>query len=191
MNLVQTIKKLLSEAELYQTQGLLSEAKTSYLKAAALIKTSEQLKNSQNLLDGITRKIKALSKDVNRFDNSPITPEVPDEKQDMIKNLFAFPSDPGDGKTASTDLEGSIILAKFGQYERAMKEFESLLQNESVRVVAAKNLLRCHVAVASIDDALQQYKRWAKGDLFTREQLEKVTFFMKGLAKNTGVPSSR
>jgi tetratricopeptide (TPR) repeat protein len=184
MNIVKHIKKLLKEAELYQDQGLLNEARERYLRAAGLIKTSDQLKNSQNLLKGITRKIKTLKKDVESFEKSPITPAISADKQDVIKKLFSF-ENKKDGK--DPDLDGSIILAKFGQYERALEEFTSLLKTDALRVVAAKNILRCHIAISSADNAIRQFQEWEAEGNFTSDQLGKVRIFLKSLLKKNGV----
>jgi len=184
MNIVKQIKKLLKEAELYQDQGLLNEARESYLRAAGLIKTSDQLKNSQNLLKGITRKIKSLKKEVSSFESSPVTPSVPTDQQDVIKKLFSFGAQT---KEEDVDLDGSIILAKFGQYERALEEFSLLLKTDALRVVAAKNILRCHIAISTAEDAIRQFQEWETDDNFSPDQLEKVRFFLKGLLKKHGV----
>lgn len=186
MNIVKEIKKLLKEAELYQDQGLLNEAREKYLRAAGLIKTSDQLKNSQNLLQGITRKIKTLKKDVANFEKSPVTPSISTDKQDVIKKLFSFGSEKKE-KEKDPDLDGSIILAKFGQYERALEEFTNLLKTDSMRVVAAKNILRCHIAISTPDKAVKQFQKWESDDSFTSIQLEKVRIFLKGLLKKLGV----
>ncbi len=184
MNIVNHIKKLLKEAELYQDQGLLNEAREKYLRVAGLIKTSDQLKNSQNLLKGITRKIKTLKKDVENFEKSPVTPSLSADKQDVIKKLFSF-ENKKDGK--DPDLDGSIILAKFGQYERALEEFTGLLETDALRVVAAKNILRCHIAISSADNAIRQFQEWESEGNFSTDQLEKVRIFLKSLLKKNGI----
>ncbi len=57
MNIIKKIKTLLKEAELYHSQGLLYEALAKFDGATELIQNNEQLKNRQNLLEGIAKKI--------------------------------------------------------------------------------------------------------------------------------------
>mgnify|MGYP000464678742 CR=1 FL=1 len=55
---------------------------------------------------------------------------------------------------------------------RAIVELEALLQDDVYRVDAGKNIIRCKMAIASVDDAIDQYHQWLSGDLFTSHQLE-------------------
>ena len=41
-----------------------------------------------------------------------------------------------------------MALAKFGQYESALKEFDGLLKGGIMPLVAAKNIIRCHLALS-------------------------------------------
>ena len=111
------------------------------------------------------------------------TPAMTTKAQDLVKRLFSFSQDSDDNTAA---LEGAIALAKFGQYERAVKEFENLLANESTRVVAAKNIFRCHLATTTLDKAVKQYQVWLDDDLFSSDQIEKVHFFLQGLIDKEG-----
>ena len=56
MNIVEKIKALLKEAELYHSMGLLNESMGKYKKATELIQSNEQLKSKTNLIAGITKK---------------------------------------------------------------------------------------------------------------------------------------
>jgi len=173
------IKSLLKEAELYQSQGLLDEAKEKYDNAAALIQKNEQLENRQNLLDTVSEKISALGSDFDRVEKASKSPELSTKVQDLIKNLFSF-SDEKDKDEA--ELEGAITLAKFGQFERALAELNELVKRDSLRVVAAKNILRCHIANDSLDDAVAQYEQWLSSDIvFSSQQLESVRIFLQGI----------
>ncbi|MBU0698686.1 MAG: hypothetical protein KKE59_04580, partial [Proteobacteria bacterium] len=142
MNVVEKIKALLKEAELYHSMGLLNEAMGKYQNASALIQGNEQLKSRTNLVSGILKKISALEKDIRKVAETSDSPEVPENVQDLIKKLFAFSAE-DDPDTAA--LDGAMALAKFGQHERALLEFNELLKKDSVRVVAAKNIIRCHL----------------------------------------------
>ena len=173
------IKSLLKEAELYQSQGLLDDAKQKYDNATALIEKNPELENRQDLLDTVSEKIGALGSDIDRVEKASKSPELSAKVQDLIKNLFAF-SDEKDKD--ETELEGAIALAKFGQFDRALAEFNELIKRDSLRVVAAKNILRCHIANASLDDAVAQYEQWLSSDIvFASQQLESIRIFLQGI----------
>ncbi|MBU0987336.1 MAG: hypothetical protein KKH68_08800 [Proteobacteria bacterium] len=184
MNIVEKLKKMIKEAELYHSMGLLSEAMGKYQSAASLIQSNAQLKNRPNLMAGIQNKIHALHKDIHKVVEASDIPEVSAKVQDLIKQLFAFSANQDPDTTA---LDGAMALAKFGQYDRALLEFNELLKKDSIRVVAAKNIFRCHVALASIDAAVDQYEQWLSGDIFTPAELNKLRIFLQGMLKKEGV----
>ena len=62
MNINLQIKTLLSEAELYRSQGLFSEARDKYHAASAMINKIDKLKNKDSLLKAISGKIESLEK---------------------------------------------------------------------------------------------------------------------------------
>lgn len=184
MNIVEKIKALLKEAELYHSMGLLNEAMGKYKKAVELIQGSEQLKSRTNLVAGISKKINILEKDIYKVEAATDKPEVSAKVQELIKKLFTVAEDKDQDAVA---LDGAIALAKFGQHERALLEFKELLAKDSVRVVAAKNIIRCHMANTSVDAAVDQYEQWLSSDLFVPGELNKLRFFLESLLKKEGV----
>ncbi len=184
MNIVKKVKSLLKEAELYHKQGLLDEAMGKYNKAKELIQDDELLRSKQNLMDGISKKMSLLAKDIERIEQAPKTPEVSADVQDLIKRLFTFSAEKDDDTIA---LDGAIALAKFGQYDSALLEFNELLKRESLRVVAAKNILRCHMAMSSVDEAFAQYEQWLSGEMFVPDQIDKLRMFFEGILEKEGV----
>jgi tetratricopeptide (TPR) repeat protein len=184
MNVIEKIKALLKEAELYHSMGLLNEAMGKYQNASALIQSNAQLKSRTNLVDGISKKIRALEKDIRKVAEASDSPEVSEKVQDLIKKLFTF-SAGDDHDTAA--LDGAMALAKFGQHERALLEFNELLKKDSVRVVAAKNIIRCHLTHTSADAAVDQYERWISSDIFRPGELNKLRIFLEGLLKKEGI----
>jgi hypothetical protein len=109
---------------------------------------------------------------------------MPPKVQDLVKNLFSFSHDKDEDKAA---LEGAITLAKFGQYDRALEEFNQLTKRDSLRVVACKNILRCCFSVYSPEEAVQRYKKWLKDDLYSTEQLQKIRLFLEDLLDKKGL----
>jgi len=184
MNIAKQIKTLLQEAELYRSQGLLNEALVKYRHAEDLIQRDEQLKNRLNLLDAVSKKIQRLKDEIQRIENAPKKPEVSAQIQDLIKKLFT--STPNLSEDARA-LEGAVALAKFGQFKRAILEFKALLKVDSLRVAAAKNIIRCHMALSSVDDAVAEYEQWLSEDIFLPNQLERLWTFFENVLNKEGI----
>ena len=184
MDISLQIKSLLNQAELYRSQGLFSEAKEKYHAASDMIHKIEKLKNKDNLLKAISSKIQSLEKKTEKVETGPSSPELSEKGQNLIKNLFG-----------ENDLEKAVALAKFGQFERAIVELEALLKDDVYRVEAGKNIIRCKMAIASVDDAIDQYNQWLSGDQFTDGQLESIRAYLqpivdrKGIGKTLPVPN--
>lgn len=181
MDAVTKLKSLLQEAELYRSQGLLYEAKTKYLNASKLIKNDKQLK--KKLINSITKKIESLDKAIDKVEKATEKPELSSEAQDVIKKMFLFASENED----TGALDGAIALAKFGQYERALKEFNKLIKKESIQIAAAKNIIKCHMALTSIDDAVKQYQQWFDNNIFIPEKLDKIRVFLQDILDKHGI----
>jgi len=184
MGIKESIKSLLKQADLYKKQGLLDEARGKYTEAEQRVREHDKIQNKEKILKGIANRILLLDSDTQKVEKGPSSPELSAKAQDLIKNLFSFSK--SDSKEEAV-LEGAIALAKFGQFERALVEFEKLIDKESHRVVAAKNVLRCRIQLGSEDAAADQYEEWAgKGD-FPPGQLEKVRLFLVEILKSKGI----
>ena len=176
MDIKKRLKNLLETAKLYRSQGLLFEAKGKYEDAAALIQEAGLIKDGQNLTDIISKKISGVKKAIERIEKQPTLPEVSEENQDVIKELFSDTT--GKDKDAAV-VEGAITLAKFGQFDRALKDLNELLKSAPARMNAAKNILRCHMARTSIEDAVVQFQKWQSSDIFTKSQLITIRLFLE------------
>jgi hypothetical protein len=184
MNITKKIKILLQEAELYHAQGLLNEAMEKYNTATKLIRSHERLKGKQNLIMGISKKILALKNDIIKIEMAPKKPEVSAKIQDLIKRMYSFSPDKNEDLKA---LDGAIALAKFGQFKRAISEFNELINKDSLRVVAAKSMLRCHMALSSLDEAVAQYEQWISDDRFSTIQMDNLHTFLENILKKEGI----
>ncbi|MEJ2639481.1 MAG: hypothetical protein P8010_07905 [Desulfosarcinaceae bacterium] len=171
MRLKDQIKAILQEAEIYRRQGLLEEARLKYKEATQLIQSNEQLRNRDSLIQAIGSKVASLDSDSDALENETASPQLSPNAQNLIKKLFSF-SEKNDRDEAA--LEGAIALAKFGQFEGALKEFKALIDRDTHRLVAAKNILRCHFAMNANEAAVEQLKEWQAGDLFSPEQLTAI-----------------
>lgn len=176
------IKTLLREADLYQQQGLLNEAKARYKKATEILKQNSELTNSMELIQSIVQKVVVLNQEINKINEALSKPAVSDQNQDLIKNLFGGQA-AGDGSRA---LEGAIALAKFGQFDRALVEFDCLLDDDGLRVAAAKNIIRCYVELSDLDQAVERFAAWVADERFKDIELKKIRFFLDNRLRKLG-----
>lgn len=174
MDIKTTLKRILKEAELYQSQGLLNEAKENYKKATEVIRSNPDIRDGKTLIDTIVKRVVQLNQEINQINEAISKPTVSDHKQELIKRLFTSSAadDPG-----ASRLDGAITLAKFGQYERAIREFEPLLENDHLKMTAAKNILRCLLELDDADRATAVFQAWQADSRFVPQQLEKIRFF--------------
>lgn len=178
------IKSILQQGKIYAGQGLLQEALSEYRKAEKLIVQDQQIPNRSKLLGMISARIASLQKDDEALSKSDNRSELDPEVQDLIKRLFTFPESQNSHIRA---LESAVNLAKFGQHKRALAEFNELLKIDSLRVSAAKNIIRCHLGQSAVDDAIMQFQQWQFGDLFSESQLQKVRLFLEGILERKGL----
>jgi hypothetical protein len=167
------IRRMLKEADLYRTQGLLSDAKSKYFQMLSVIGKSKTLAEHKQLIAGVKSKIRAVDKSLNELRDTPEKPELSGDLQDLIKKLFSF----SQTKEASA-IEGAVALAKFGQYEQALKEFHKLLEQGVLPVVTAKNMIKCYAALKMPKAAVAQFGKWRTRDFFSTEDLRYVRTFL-------------
>ena len=184
MDIKQRLKSLLQEAEIYRSQGLISEAYGKYQDAESMVHSIGNLKNKASLLKAIAEKISALNFTIEKVDKGPTSPELSKKAQDLIKNLFAFSENKDEDSAA---LDGAVVLAKFGQFDRAIEELNALLSRESIKVEAAKNILRCHMATDANQEAVNLYHQWHAEDIFQPNQLEQVRVYLVDALTKRGV----
>ncbi len=177
---------MLQEAEIYRSQGLISEAYDKYQDAEKMIHSIGNLKNKASLLNAISEKISALNFTKEKVEKGPSSPELSKKAQDLIKNLFAFSENKDEDSVA---LDGAVVLAKFGQFDRAIEELNALLSRESIKVEAAKNILRCHMATAANQEAVNLYHQWHAEDIFQPNQLEQVRVYLVDALTKRGIES--
>ncbi len=169
------IKALLQQAELYRAQGLYNESRATYERVKKIIQKTKQLPNREKLLKNISKKIDKVQSSIVKVEGVSDNPQMSAEVNQLIRKLFSYSADSDEHAAA---LEGAVALAKFGQYNDAIAELRRLLEIDSQRVQAAKNILRCLIAYKSSDEAFSQLTEWKNDKLFSEEELKKVkTFF--------------
>ncbi len=182
MDIKERILTLVGEAKLYQSQGLLNEATELYYQLKDILNSS-QIKGKEKLLEDVTKKIQMLGNRAAKFEASASQPEISSKAQELIKKLFAK-SDSGDSD--QTALEEAIVLAKFGQFDKAIEDFTELLQNDKVKLEAAKNILKCYIEIEATSKATDRFHSWQQEDLFNAEQLKKLRAFFENLIHKRG-----
>lgn len=176
------ITSLIKQAEVYRIQGLLSNAKEKYLEALKMIENHEIYSKDMKLIDGLKDKIQTVERTLTEIDLAPETPELSQEVQDLINKLFSFSHNKETG-----EIEGALALAKFGQYERAVAEFQRLIEEGILPLMVAKNMLKCHLTLSSPDAAIDQFKKWVSGSLFTKVDLNSLRTFLERSLERKGI----
>jgi hypothetical protein len=178
------IKSLAKEAEIYRGQGLFVASREKYLNILQFIKEHKMLYNDKKLVNAVRKKITNLEKDVAGIHQETAAPELSQEVQGLIKKLFSFSKNQG-----AAAMEGAVALAKFGQYEAALAEFHRLLEHGTLPLMAAKNILRCHLALSSPSAAINQFRQWVSGDLLSEEYLKQTRAFLTNILEKKGIKS--
>ena len=108
------IKALAKEAEIYRSQGLLSGAKQKYQEILQFVQNHDHYSKDKKLIDAVNKKIEAIGENLSEVLEAPEKPPVSEDVQNLIRQLFAFSKD-----QQTSEMEGAVALAKFGQYEKA------------------------------------------------------------------------
>lgn len=182
MSVQERLRSLAKEAELYRTQGLLEHSKEKYIQLLQFIE-EKQFTNHRKLIEAVRDKIQTLEENLAVERRDTREPELSEKQQDMIKNLFSVSQ-----TREAAKIEGAVALAEFGQYERALEEFQTLLKEGTLPVVAAKNIIRCYMELSSPDEAVAQFREWViSGDVLTPQELKLIRGFIVNLLERKGI----
>ena len=88
MDTLAKIKSFIKEANLYQSQGLLNEARQRYENAEALIHECDTLPNKPVLLEGLAKKLETLAQAENKIHKKAAPSEISAKDKDLIKKCF-------------------------------------------------------------------------------------------------------
>ncbi len=169
---IERIKSLTTEAEIYRSQGLLEEAKEKYLELLELVKNHELFSINKSLIDSIVNKVKFIEDEIVKIDQDVETPALSEEIQNLVSRLFSF----SDNKDIAA-VEGAVALAKFGQFERALEQFQRLI-NEGIRVDANQNIEE----IITNFKTMINYLRDSHKDI--KEQSTQIMRYAKDLAQS-------
>jgi tetratricopeptide (TPR) repeat protein len=179
------IKALAKEAEIYRSQGLLSGAKQKYQEILQFVQSHGHYSKDKRLIDAVNKKISAIEENLSEVLEAPERPAVSEDVQNLIQKLFSFSRD-----QQTSEMEGAVALAKFGQYEKALNEFKRLLKEGILPLDAAKNILRCHITLSSPDVAIVQFKRWMSRGDFPPGDLKYLRGFLQKYLEKRGIEAA-
>ena len=178
MSYQEHIRSMAKEAEFYRTQGLFENSRKKYEQILQFIE-QKQFRGYKGLSDQIRDKIQTVDETLIEMDQETDSEELAKDTQEMIKDLFSVSR-----TKEAARVEGALALAGFGQHDRALSEFEELLKEGILPVVAAKNILRCHMELSSPDKAVEQFTEWvSSSNVLSAQELKLIRAFLKGLLK--------
>lgn len=184
MDLKEAIKTLSREIEVYRSHSLFEEAKGKCRKLAKLIQQNDRIKNRQELLDIVAQKIQTLEKESRRGEAAAASAQMTTREQELVKKLFAFSEEKDEDSAA---WEGATALLVFGQFNKALSEFQKLISRDSLRVDAAKSILRCHIGLSSLEEAVRQYHQWLPSGQFPAGEFENIRSFLQDILEKKGI----
>jgi len=184
MNLKETIRTLFREIEVYRSHSLFEEAKEKCRKLAGLIQQNNRIKNKQEILDIVAKKIRSLEKESHKVEEAAASAQMTSRELELVKKLFAFSEETDEDSAA---WEGATALLVFGQFEKSLSEFQKLISRDSLRVDAAKSILRCHIGLSSLDEAVRQYHQWLSSGLFSAREFESIRIFLQDVLEKKGI----
>lgn len=184
MSLKETIKTLFREIEVYRSHSLFEEAKGKCRKLAALIERNDRIRNRQELLDMVAKKIRSLDKESRKIEAAAAAAQMTSREQELVKKLFSFSEEKDEDSAA---WEGATALLVFGQFQKALSEFQKLIGRDSLRVDAAKSVLRCHIGLSSLEEAVRQYHQWLASGQFPGREIENIRSFLQDILEKKGI----
>jgi class 3 adenylate cyclase len=134
MSDIERIQYLIKQAETYQSQGLLEEAKKKYAEVLEFIKNHGSFAHNQELIDSIVNKKTIVENEMAEIDLADDIPDLSEQVQDLITQLFAF----SENKDIA-NIEGTVALAKLGQFDKALKELQRI-SDKGIRLEASQNI---------------------------------------------------
>lgn len=184
MDIKKHIQTLFLETEVYRSHALFVEAKNKHTDLVKLIRQSDQLKNKKELIAALSKRMQHLEIEARKFEEAGASTQMSRKSRDLVKKLFSSSKEEG---SDAAEHEGAKALLVFGQYESALSEFNKLIKRDAVRVDAAKNIIRCHIGLSSLDNAVTQYQQWSSNGQFPSEDLEKIRSFLQDALNNWGI----
>jgi len=182
MSAQEYIRSMVRGADLYRRQGLYSEAREKYLEALSLVSKTGETPGWDRLKEILEARIRAVDENLAAVSEPDACPDLSDNVQDLIKGLFSFSQ-----TREMASVEGATALMKFGQHKRAITEFETLMKEGIQPILAAKNILLCHLSLYSPQAAIARLRQWEARNALSGEELSYVREFLESELAERGV----
>jgi tetratricopeptide (TPR) repeat protein len=173
---------LVKGADVYRKQGLYAEAKEKYLEALSCVSRQGDSANKKTLKEMVEKRIQLVNEGIAEAAKPDEPPQLSAKVQDIIKNLFSF-----SGTKEGAALEGAVALMKFGQYKRAIEEFERLLTEGIQPLIAARNIIKCSFLIGPPEDAVERFRQWGEKSLLSSRELAYTRDFLQSILKERGI----
>jgi hypothetical protein len=177
------IQRRIKEASVYQAHGLFSEAVQHYRRTLAMLEPAQDSPVKRKLTAYITEQLQMIQAEAARVSALEKSPQLSDRQQQVVQRSVGSDKDPSSGEA---DFQVAATLMGFGQFNKALAGFHALLKTPAFGVRAAKNILRCLIAVGSIAMAARQYHQWLENEEIPEEDLNDICVFLEGILRRKG-----
>lgn len=189
MSDLEHMKSLLKNADVYNEQGLYAEAREKYVEAFALIPKMGGAGDQERLRVLLEKRIRSVDQKIAACNEADQPPELSADIQNLIRNLFSVSE-----TRERSAFEGAVALMRFGQYQRAVEEFDKLLADGIQPLIAARNIITCFFLLGVHEFAIERYKQWCGTTWLTNlellhiRDLLKLALVEKGIAADLPFP---
>jgi hypothetical protein len=178
MSIKKQIEQIVKEIKVYSSHALFALAKQKCQELLQLVEQADNLTRKEALLQAISKKIESIEEEERNFEGVGKATRMSNRELDVVKQLVGVTGEADSNEAAWEVARACLIL---GQYDQALYEFYRLIDNQFNQASAAKNVLRCHIGMSAVDEAINQYKLWSISGLFTLEQMEDIRTFLQAL----------
>ncbi|MGM0609270.1 MAG: hypothetical protein ACQESP_12750 [Candidatus Muiribacteriota bacterium] len=166
MGLKEKIHSVNKEASLYRSQGMYEEALEKYKELFKLVTGYEGIKNKSALEKQIKSKIAEIKKRLNYYENEDTKNDISEDKKEIIKKLFSEKKEDPEYKK----FEEALTLARFGQFEDAVKDLTPFLKNKTFRYEAASNIVQCYRNMDKETHAKKIISKWLNDGIVSKKE---------------------
>lgn len=183
MKFADQIQLRIKEASVYQAHGLFSEAMQHYRGTLAMLDPVQDTPVKRKLTAYIEEQLRKIQTEADRVGALEKSPQLSDRQQQVVQHTVGSEKDQNSGEAG---FQVAATLMGFGQFNKALSGFHALLTKPALRVRAAKNILRCLIAVGSTAMAARQYHQWLENEEIPEEDLDGIRAFLEGILRRKG-----
>jgi tetratricopeptide (TPR) repeat protein len=181
MNLRSRIQTLLKEIEVYSAHALYADARRKCAELAELIDGCGNIKNKDTLLGAISKKRRNIEAAARNFEGNGKAKKMSEKEMDLVKSLVSVSEEDGNDAANWEVARACLVM---GQFDKALDEFNRLIDNRYQLLSTAKNVMRCYIGLSCMDDAVEKYNEWFNAGIFSAEELENIrTYLQENLKK--------